>query len=95
MNRGMSQLGESPNEMGMGMSEYTDEERMQIAKKEYKNYQVGDSVQINDNKTTVGYVAEVNHNDGNGEDSYVITDPQDPAKETFLYQRSQETADGC
>ena len=70
----------SPVEVGWRMSGYTDEERMWIAKKEYDEYkngkplQVSKPVKINGDTTLVGYVADVNHNDDNGEDSYVITD---------------------
>ena len=83
------------------MSDYTDNERMQIAQKEYDQYnngkplKVGDPVKINNFTTVVGYVAEVNHKDF-GEDSYVITDTKDPAKAskvTVLYQGSTEGID--
>ena len=68
----------------MGMSEYTDQERMQIAQKEYPKYnngkplQVGQQVKIDGDKTLVGFVAEVHLTLG-GEDSSVITDTKNPA----------------
>ena len=84
------------------MSEYTDQERMRIAQKEYDEYndgkplKEGDQVTINHDKTTIGYVAEAIHNEVNGEDSYVITNTKDRSKATkvtVLYQGSTEPMD--
>ena len=64
------------------MSEYTDKERMKIAQKEYPEYnngkllKEGQTVEINNGKT-IGYVAEANHNDDTGEDSFVIKNTKD------------------
>ena len=86
----------------MGMSEYTDYERMKIAQKEYPEYnngkplQVGKPVKINDYKTTIGYVAKAIHNDDTGEDSYVITNTKDASKATkvtVLYQGTTDWVD--
>ncbi|MDT2012600.1 lipase family protein [Carnobacterium divergens] len=51
---------------------YSDEERVQIAEKEYRNYSEKEIVKINSNKISVGYVSQVNDKP-TGEQSFVIT----------------------
>ncbi len=61
-------------------SNYTDDERIQIAKQEYKNFGVGEEVSINKGKTPIGYVAKVIDNQKAGEQTYIVTDGN-PAKQ--------------
>lgn len=86
------------------MTEYTDYERVQIAKAEYNKYKVGKLVTTGKgrNKTTIGYVAQVNNKLDGGETSYVVTDlnPEDPhfdaskvKRATVLYQGSHDAED--
>ncbi|MBL3716967.1 hypothetical protein GHK52_09125, partial [Lactococcus garvieae] len=54
------------------MINFTDEERVIIADKEYKKYSVGDEISVEDKK--LGYVSEVINNKETGEQTYIITD---------------------
>ncbi|MGX7417327.1 hypothetical protein ACWOFR_00845 [Carnobacterium gallinarum] len=54
----------------MGKS-YTDEQREDIAKQEYKPYKESDPVKIGKEKDIVGYVSQINDK-STGEQSFVI-----------------------
>ncbi len=41
---------------------YSDKERLDVAKMEYRFYKKGDPVKINNNSKTIGYVSEVINN---------------------------------
>lgn len=81
------------------MKNYTDYQRQQIAEEEYNSrLKFGQPVTIDEGKTTIGYVAEVEKT-GSGFKAYVITDiklPKDPTQEqldkvsqvTMLYEGS-------
>ena len=86
------------------MTEYTDKERIQIARREYSIYSVGAPVQIGKGKDRkiIGYVAQVNNKLDGGETSYVVTDlnPKAPhfdaskvKRATVLYQGSHDAED--
>lgn len=66
---------------------YTDEQREDIAKQEYKPYKESDPVKIGKEKDTVGYLSQVNDKP-TGEQSFVITDVYVPATAS-LEERSQ------
>ncbi|MEY8538432.1 hypothetical protein AALM99_08265 [Lactococcus muris] len=74
---------------------YSDKERLDVAKMEYRSYKKGDPVKINNNSKTIGYVSEVINNQKTGEQTYIITDgnpktqkPEDVKNVTFLNQGS-------
>ncbi|MGQ7320243.1 hypothetical protein ACTGXJ_08015 [Streptococcus suis] len=81
------------------MKNYTDYQRQQIVEEEYNSrLKFGQPVTIDEGKTTIGYVAEVEKT-GSGFKAYVITDiklPKDPTQEqldkvsqvTMLYEGS-------
>ena len=82
----------------MNNSNYTDKQIIDIANKEYDDYEKGNIVRADKNKIIVGHVSEVNHKAW-GEDSYIVTDvemPENPSAEdyakvknvTILYQGS-------
>ncbi|MEY8538917.1 hypothetical protein AALM99_10835, partial [Lactococcus muris] len=73
---------------------YTDNEHVQIAKKEYDKLSINNPVTIN-NGQTIGYVSEVINNQKTGEQTYIITDgnpktqkPEDVKNVIFLNQGS-------
>ncbi|EOH92386.1 hypothetical protein UAW_03051 [Enterococcus haemoperoxidus ATCC BAA-382] len=73
---------------------YTDDERVQIAKKEYDNLNENDPVTIN-NGETIGYVSKVVNDKKTGEQAFIITDgnpkvqkPSEVNNVTVLYQGS-------
>lgn len=73
---------------------YTDDERVQIAKKEYDDLNVNDPITINNGKT-IGYVSKVIDKKDTGEQAFVITDgdpriqkPKEVKNVTILYQGS-------
>lgn len=73
---------------------YTDDERVQIAKKEYDDLNVNDPITINNGKT-IGYVSKVIDNKDTGEQAFVIADgdprvqkPEDVKNVTVLFQGS-------
>lgn len=75
----------------------TDKQRVEIAKKEYKNYKSNKEITIDDGKTRIGYVLQVNDDFETGGQSYVITDqkadkaqsdPNSVKEVTILYQGS-------
>ena len=76
----------------MNNSNYTDKQIIDIADKEYDDYEKGNIVRADKNKIIIGYVSEVNHKAW-GEDSYVVTDekmPENPsAEDTERYRSSQ------
>lgn len=74
---------------------YTDDERVQIAKKEYDNLKKNNPVTINNGKTTIGYVSKVVNDKKTGEQAYIITDgnpkvqkPEKVNHVTVLFQGS-------
>jgi hypothetical protein len=71
----------------------TDEERVKIAKQEYKNLKVNQKIEVDGKK--VGYVCDVINNKVTGEQSYIITDgnpktqqPGEVQNVTVLYRGS-------
>ncbi|WP_242596457.1 hypothetical protein [Enterococcus plantarum] len=73
---------------------YTDDERVQITKKEYDNLNENDPVTIN-NGEKIGYVSKVVNDKKTGEQAFIITDgnpkvqkPSEVNNVTVLYQGS-------
>ncbi|MGX7200780.1 hypothetical protein BCR22_08210 [Enterococcus plantarum] len=73
---------------------YTDDERVQITKKEYDNLNENDPVTIN-NGEKIGYVSKVVNDKKTGEQAFIITDgnpkiqkPSEVNNVTVLYQAS-------
>ncbi|MEI5993037.1 hypothetical protein [Candidatus Enterococcus mansonii] len=75
----------------------TDKENVELAKQEYDQYQVGDTVTIGkgDSKKTIGYVSEIVNNKETGEQAFIITDgnpklqkPDEVNHVTILFQGS-------
>lgn len=66
----------------MSNNAYTDDERVQIAKKEYAKLQQSKEVRINNGKTTIGYVSQFNDKK-TGEQSYIITHHYVPKTASF------------
>ncbi|EOI06888.1 hypothetical protein UAY_00230 [Enterococcus moraviensis ATCC BAA-383] len=54
----------------------TDKENVELAKQEYDQYEVGETVTIGkgDRKKTIGYVSKVVNNKKTGEQAFIITD---------------------
>lgn len=61
---------------------YTDDERVQIAKKEYAKLQQSKEVSINNGNTKIGYVSQFNDKK-TGEQSYIITNNYVPKTASF------------
>lgn len=61
---------------------FSDLQRVDIAKNEYKNYKEGQDVYIDDGATKIGYVSKVVNNKDTGEQSYIITDIKLPDNPT-------------
>lgn len=74
-------------EKGMPTNNYTDEQRVEIAKQQYLPYSESDPVKIGKNKEKIGYVSQVN-NKPTGEQSFVITDKYVPPTAS-LSERNQ------
>ena len=55
------------------MKKYNDEERVEIAKREYYNYEKGNPVLIGKGNLPIGYVADFKDK-ATGEQTYVVTD---------------------
>ena len=55
------------------MKKYNDEERVEIAKREYYNYEKGNPVLIGKGNLPIGYVADFKDK-VTGEQTYVVTD---------------------
>ncbi|HAA4384004.1 TPA_asm: hypothetical protein GES54_11730 [Listeria monocytogenes] len=86
----------------------TDQERVELAQKEYEDYKLKDKVKIlkvNGNEQTIGIVSQKINNKSTGEQSYIITDkytpPTDSISErnkvkelTILYKGSTAPANG-
>ncbi|EAC7079652.1 DUF2974 domain-containing protein [Listeria monocytogenes] len=86
----------------------TDQERVELAQKEYEDYKLKDKVKIlkvNGNEQTIGIVSQKINNKSTGEQSYIITDKYTPptasiserskVKElTILYKGSAAPANG-
>ncbi|HDI4579553.1 TPA: DUF2974 domain-containing protein [Listeria monocytogenes] len=86
----------------------TDQERVELAQKEYEDYKLKDKVKIlkvNGNEQTIGIVSQKINNKSTGEQSYIITDKYTPptasisernkVKElTILYKGSTAPANG-
>ncbi|HDT8644927.1 TPA: DUF2974 domain-containing protein [Listeria monocytogenes] len=86
----------------------TDQERVELAQKEYEDYKLKDKVKIlkvNGNEQTIGIVSQKINNKSTGEQSYIITDKYTPptasiserskVKElTILYKDSTAPANG-
>ncbi|EGC0412201.1 DUF2974 domain-containing protein [Listeria monocytogenes] len=86
----------------------TDQERVELAQKEYEDYKLKDKVKIlkvNGNEQTIGIVSQKINNKSTGEQSYIITDKYAPptasisernkVKElTILYKGSTAPANG-
>ncbi|MGM0217968.1 hypothetical protein [Enterococcus sp. AZ126] len=77
------------------MPNFTDEQRVEIAEREYKDLKINTKVTINDGKTSIGYVSKVVNNKKTGEQAYIITDddpkvqkPSEVNNVTVLYQGS-------
>ncbi|PZL77414.1 hypothetical protein CI088_01665, partial [Enterococcus plantarum] len=77
------------------MANFTDEQRVEIAKQEYKDLKINKKVTINNNDTTIGYVSKVVNNKETGEQAFIITDgnpkvqkPSEVNNVTVLYQGS-------
>ncbi len=77
------------------MSNFSDEERVSIAKQEYKNLELNKKVYVDNNRISIGYVSEIINNPNTGEQTYIITDgnpktqkPEDVKNVTFLNQGS-------
>ena len=82
----------------MEIKQYSDLERQEIAEREYRKYNSGDEVRINEEKDLIGYVSEIKSK-LSGENTYIVTDvplPVNPTEEdlskvghiTVLYQGS-------
>ncbi|MEG7759712.1 hypothetical protein U2179_15850, partial [Listeria monocytogenes] len=59
----------------------TDQERVELAQKEYEDYKLKDKVKIlkvNGNEQTIGIVSQKINNKSTGEQSYIITDKYTP-----------------
>ncbi|EOI02654.1 hypothetical protein UAY_00901 [Enterococcus moraviensis ATCC BAA-383] len=80
---------------------YSDEQRVDIAKEEYAEYKEGQPAMIDEGATTIGYVSKVVNNKETGEQAYIITDvelPNNPTPEqaasvnnvTVIYRGSSE-----
>ncbi|MGX7200778.1 hypothetical protein BCR22_08220 [Enterococcus plantarum] len=77
------------------MPNFTDEQRVEIAEREYKDLKVNTKVTIDDGKTTIGYVSKVVNDKKTGEQAFIITDgnpkiqkPSEVNNVTVLYQAS-------
>ncbi|WP_258379249.1 hypothetical protein [Enterococcus plantarum] len=77
------------------MPNFTDEQRVEIAEREYKDLKVNTKVTIDDGKTTIGYVSKVVNDKKTGEQAFIITDgnpkiqkPSEVNNVTVLYQGS-------
>ncbi|WP_286961908.1 hypothetical protein [Lactococcus sp. UBA7220] len=77
------------------MSNFSNEERVSIAKQEYKNLELNKKVYVDNNRISIGYVSEVINNQKTGEQTYIITDgnpktqkPEDVKNVIFLNQGS-------
>ncbi|MGM0217971.1 hypothetical protein [Enterococcus sp. AZ126] len=77
------------------MTNYSDKQRVDIAKNEYDDYKEGEAVYIDDRNTKIGYVSKVVNNKKTGEQAYIITDgdpkvqkPYEVNNVTVLYQGS-------
>ncbi len=55
------------------MTDLSDKQRVEIAKQQYAEHEVGSIVTIDNDKIKIGYVAEVIHNDKTGEHTYILT----------------------
>ena len=55
------------------MKKYNDEERIEIAKREYYNYEKGNPLLIGKGNLPIGYVADFKDK-ATGEQTYVVTD---------------------
>lgn len=53
---------------------YSDDQNVQIAKKEYDDLSKGSPVTIDNGRSTIGYVSDVVNNKATGEQAYIITD---------------------
>lgn len=53
---------------------YSDDQNVQIAKKEYDDLSKGSPVTIDNGRATIGYVSDVVNNKATGEQAYIITD---------------------
>ena len=84
------------------MKKYNDEERIEIAKREYYNYEKGNPVLIGKGNLPIGYVADFKDK-VTGEQTYVVTDKrlgEDPSimalasakKVTLLYRGSKKSS---
>lgn len=63
--------------------QYTESQLLEISRQQYDSLNRTDPITINNKKTVIGYVSEIN-NKASGEQSYVITDvqlPPDPTPE--------------
>lgn len=56
---------------------YTDKQRLDIAKQQYNSYNEADPVKIGESKKSIGIVSKIN-NKSTGEQSYIITDKYTP-----------------
>ncbi|MGX7200786.1 hypothetical protein ACWOD8_00660 [Enterococcus plantarum] len=77
------------------MPNFTDEQRVEIAEREYKDLKVNTKVTIDDGKTSIGYVSKVVNDKKTGEQAFIITDgnpkvqkPSEVNNVTVLYQGS-------
>ncbi|EAE1593687.1 DUF2974 domain-containing protein [Listeria monocytogenes] len=84
---------------------YTDKQRLDIAKQQYNSYNEADPVKIEESKKSIGIVSQKINNKSTGEQSYIITDKYTPptacisernkVKElTILYKGSTAPANG-
>ncbi|EHD1614619.1 DUF2974 domain-containing protein [Listeria monocytogenes] len=84
---------------------YTDKQRLDIAKQQYNSYNEADPVKIGESKKSIGIVSQKINNKSTGEQSYIITDKYTPptasisernkVKElTILYKGSTAPANG-
>ncbi|EAD2921351.1 TPA: DUF2974 domain-containing protein [Listeria monocytogenes] len=84
---------------------YTDKQRLDIAKQQYNSYNEADPVKIGESKKSIGIVSRKINNKSTGEQSYIITDKYTPptasisernkVKEiTILYKGSTAPANG-
>lgn len=87
------------------MINYSDKQRIGIAKQEYENYRIGQVIAIDKGKTKIGYVSEFINNKKTGEQTYIITPeklPKNPTPAdlekvqnvTVLYRGSTELMKG-
>lgn len=66
------------------MTDFSDKQRVEIAKQQYAEHEVGSVVTIDNDKIKIGYVAEVIHNDKTGEHTYILTPEKLTSKQREL-----------